>query len=98
MQWHVQDHRISLVQGRYRTHVVLSGSDVAAVRAECAGALAATHDQILAEDRFHPVNSGGTVVDVTKIKAGPSLLSSLRRLLAADRVPHPSTTAFNTSS
>ncbi|WP_406834803.1 hypothetical protein ACICHK_00080 [Streptomyces sp. AHU1] len=99
LQWHVQDHRISLAHGHYRTRVVLAGSDVAAVRAEWAGALAATRDQVLAEDRFRrAVNSRGTVVDVTKIKAGPSLLDRLRRQLAADRVPHPSTAPFNTSS
>ncbi|MEV5787091.1 hypothetical protein ACGFWD_26670 [Streptomyces sp. NPDC048448] len=99
LQWDVQDHRISLTQGRYRTRVVLTGSDSAAVRAEWAGALAATRDQVLAEDRFRrAVNGRGTVVDVTKIKAGPSLLAKLRRQMAADRVPHPSQTPFNISS
>ncbi|MFD5814676.1 hypothetical protein [Streptomyces sp. NPDC127038] len=99
LQWHVQDHRISLAHGHYRTRVVLSGSDHAAVRAEWAGALAATRDQVLAEDRFRrAVNDRGTVVDVAKIKAGPSLLETLRRQIAADRVPRPSATPFNTSS
>ncbi|MEU9370420.1 hypothetical protein AB0D71_38290 [Streptomyces avermitilis] len=99
LRWHIQDDRISLCQGRYRTRVVLTGSDVGAVRAEWAGALTATRDQVLAEDRFRrAVNARGTVVDLTKIKAGPSLLDKLRRQLAADRVPHPSATPFNTSS
>ncbi|MET8030587.1 hypothetical protein [Streptomyces avermitilis] len=79
--------------------MLLTGSDVGAVPAEWAGALAATRDQVLAEDRFRrAVNARGTVVDLTKIKAGPSLLDKLRRQLAADRVPHPSATPFNTSS
>lgn len=99
LQWHVQDHRISLVQGRYRTLVVLTGSDGAAVRAEWAGALAATRDQVLAEDRFRrAANSRGTVVDLSKIKAGPSLPAKLRRQMAADRVTRPSTSPFNVAS
>ncbi|MEW1568458.1 hypothetical protein AB0454_36455 [Streptomyces sp. NPDC093509] len=99
LQWHVDDHRISLAHGRYRTRVALAGSDVAAVRAEWAGTLAATRDQVLAEDRFRrALNDRGTVVDITKIKAGPSLPAKLRRQMAADRIPHPSRTPFNVAS
>ncbi|MFI6340752.1 hypothetical protein [Streptomyces sp. NPDC050535] len=99
LRWHIEDNRISLCQGRYRSRVLLTGSDLGAVRAEWAGALGATRDQVLADDRFRrAVNDRGAVVDLTKIKAGPSLLDKLRRQRAADPVPHPSSTPFNTSS
>ncbi|MER7982461.1 hypothetical protein [Streptomyces sp. NPDC095817] len=99
LQWSVQDDRISLAQGRYRTRVMLTGSDVAAVRAQWVGALPATRDQVLAQDRFRrALNGRGTVVDVTKIKAGPSLPAKLRRQRAADSIPHPSRTPFNVAS
>ncbi|MFJ8988801.1 hypothetical protein ACIRQH_00175 [Streptomyces sp. NPDC102279] len=57
---------------------MLTGSDVAAVRAEWAGALAATRDQFLAEDRFRrAVNGRGTVVAESATAAD----TRLRRLL-----------------
>ncbi|MEU9481733.1 hypothetical protein [Streptomyces sp. NPDC048191] len=43
---------------------------------------------MLADDRFRrAVNERGRVVDVDRIKAGPSLLEKLRRELASDAVP-----------
>ncbi|MFE9769792.1 hypothetical protein ACFYPC_35610 [Streptomyces sp. NPDC005808] len=99
MGWHIQDHRIMLRHGRYSTRVLLTGSDFGAVRAEWAGALPRLRDQMLADDRFRrAVNTRGTVIDIARIKAGPSLLDAVRRDLAADRVPHPRTAPFRTSS
>ncbi|MFD0069958.1 hypothetical protein, partial [Streptomyces sp. NPDC127574] len=75
------------------------GSPGARVRGAWHRTGAATRDQVLAEDRFRrAVNDRGTVVDITKIKAEPSLPAKLRRQMAADRIPHPSRTPFNVAS
>ncbi|MER5578954.1 hypothetical protein [Streptomyces massasporeus] len=99
MQWHIEDHRIHLRHGRYRTRVRLTGSDFEAVRAEWQNGLPHTCRRLLDEDRFRRIlNTRGNVVDLRKIKAGPSLLERLRRELARDATPKPSTKPFRTTS
>ncbi|MFJ3365849.1 hypothetical protein [Streptomyces anthocyanicus] len=98
-QWHIEDHRIHLRYGRYRTRVVLSGSDVEAVRAEWTSGLPHTRRRLLDSDRFRRiVNTRGNVVDIGKIKAGPSTPEQLRRQIAKHSTPKPSAKPFRTTS
>jgi hypothetical protein len=97
--WHIEDYRIRLRHGRYSTRVVLTGSNFDAVREEWIGGLPRTRRRVLADDLFRrAVNQRGNVVDLSKIKAGPSLLEKLRRELANGAVPRPRTAPFRTSS
>lgn len=99
MCWRIEDHRIHLRDGLYRTRVLLSGSDFEAVREEWIGGLPRTRRQLVADDRFRRVvNARGNVVDLGKIKAGLSLLEKLRRELARDAVPQPRAAPFRTPS
>ncbi|MFE2639511.1 hypothetical protein ACFXKF_32915 [Streptomyces scopuliridis] len=99
MCWHIEDHRIHLRDGLYRTRVLLTGSDFETVREEWIGGLPRTRRQLIADDRFRrAVNERGNVVDLGKIKAGPSLLEKLRRELARAAVPQPRTAPFRTPS
>ncbi|MFE3413430.1 hypothetical protein ACFXMT_35530 [Streptomyces mirabilis] len=99
LRWHIEDHRIHLRYGRYSTRVLLTGSDFAAVRGEWTGGLPRTRRLLLAEDRFRrAVNERGKVVDLNKIKAGPSLLEQLRSELAKDAIPRPRPAPFRSPS
>ncbi|MFI8932609.1 hypothetical protein ACIG3E_33725 [Streptomyces sp. NPDC053474] len=99
LRWHIEDHRVHVSDRRYCTRVLLAGSDHEAVREEWTDGLPRTRRHVIAADRFRRLMTVyGNVVDLNKVKAGPGLLADLRRELAKDRTPQPSTAPFRTSS